>query len=171
MAKRVDLRLHGMHLGRPLAGPETLHIDVTNGCNTNCVTCWDHSPLLHEARPRQWKGMRIDAGAVADLLNDVAELGGLRAVILSGMGEPFTHPDIYEMIAEVKRRGGDTRTLGLFGQELIHVTASIARMNLVLHGVEDFEIATGNTLSNPVFTDRDRLRTFDVFSVALNNTY
>jgi type I restriction enzyme M protein len=32
----------------------------------------------------------------------------------------------------------------------------------VLHGVEDFEIATGNTLSNPVFTDRDRLRTFDV---------
>jgi type I restriction enzyme M protein len=65
-------------------------------------------------------------------------------------------------LADVKRRGGDTRTLGLFGQELIHVTASIARMNLVLHGVEDFEIATGNTLSNPVFTDRDRLRTFDV---------
>ena len=65
-------------------------------------------------------------------------------------------------LAEVKRRGGDTRTLGLLGQELIHVTASIARMNLVLHGVEDFEIATGNTLSNPVFTDRDRLRTFDV---------
>jgi type I restriction enzyme M protein len=65
-------------------------------------------------------------------------------------------------LAQVKRRGGDTRTLGLFGQELIHVTASIARMNLVLHGVEDFEIATGNTLSTPVFTDRDRLRTFDV---------
>ena len=52
-------------------------------------------------------------------------------------------------LAEVKRRGGDTRTLGLFGQELIHITASIARMNLVLHGVEDFEIVAGNTLSNP----------------------
>jgi type I restriction enzyme M protein len=65
-------------------------------------------------------------------------------------------------LAEVKRRRGDTRTLGLFGQELIHVTASIARMNLVLHGVEDFEIATGNTLSHPAFTDRDRLRTFDL---------
>jgi type I restriction enzyme M protein len=65
-------------------------------------------------------------------------------------------------LAEVKRRGGDARTLGLFGQELIHVTASIARMNLVLHGVEDFEIATGNTLGHPFFSDRDRLRTFDV---------
>jgi len=65
-------------------------------------------------------------------------------------------------LAEVKRRGGDTRTLGLFGQELIHTTASIARMNLVLHGVEDFRIVTGNTLSDPAFVDRDRLKTFDV---------
>jgi type I restriction enzyme M protein len=65
-------------------------------------------------------------------------------------------------LAEVKRRGGDTRTIGLYGQELIHITAAIARMNLVLHGVEDFQIAAGNTLANPAFTDRDRLRTFDV---------
>ena len=57
-------------------------------------------------------------------------------------------------LAEVKRRGGDTRTLGLFGQELIHITAAIARMNLVLHGVEDFEIVAGNTLSSPAFIER-----------------
>jgi type I restriction enzyme M protein len=65
-------------------------------------------------------------------------------------------------LAEVKRRGGDARTLSLYGQELIHITAAIARMNLVLHGVEDFEIVAGNTLSNPAFIERDRLRTFDV---------
>jgi len=65
-------------------------------------------------------------------------------------------------LAEVKRCGGDVRTLGLHGQELIHITAAIARMNLVLHGVEDFEIIAGNTLSNPAFIERDRLRTFDV---------
>ena len=63
---------------------------------------------------------------------------------------------------KVKRRGDDARTLGLYGQELIHITASIARMNLVLHGVEDFQIVAGNTLSNPAFIERDRLRTFDV---------
>src|SRR6478672_6844128 len=65
-------------------------------------------------------------------------------------------------LAEVKRRGGDTRTLGLYGQELVHVTASIARMNLVLHGVEDFEIVAGNTLSNPAFIEGGRLKSFDV---------
>jgi type I restriction enzyme M protein len=65
-------------------------------------------------------------------------------------------------LAEVKRQGGDTRTLRLYGQELVHITASIARMNLVLHGVEDFDIVAGNTLSSPAFVERDRLRTFDV---------
>ncbi|HEY6202511.1 MAG TPA: class I SAM-dependent DNA methyltransferase [Candidatus Limnocylindria bacterium] len=65
-------------------------------------------------------------------------------------------------LAEVRRRGGDPRTLGLYGQELINITAAIARMNLVLHGVEDFRIAVGNTLSSPAFVERDRLMTFDV---------
>ena len=65
-------------------------------------------------------------------------------------------------LAEVRRNGGDARTLGLYGQEIIGTTASIARMNLVLHGVEDFRIAVGNALSGPAFTERDRLMTFDV---------
>ena len=65
-------------------------------------------------------------------------------------------------LAEVQRRGGDARTLRLYGQEIIGTTASIARMNLVLHGVEDFRIAVGNALSDPAFIERDRLMTFDV---------
>ncbi len=65
-------------------------------------------------------------------------------------------------LAEARRNGGDARTLGLYGQEIIGTTASIARMNLVLHGVEDFRIAVGNALSDPAFIERDRLMTFDV---------
>lgn len=65
-------------------------------------------------------------------------------------------------LADVKSRGGDHRTIGLYGQELIGITAAIARMNLVLHGVEDFHIATGNTIATPAFLERDRLKTFDV---------
>ena len=65
-------------------------------------------------------------------------------------------------LAEARRGGGDPRTLGLHGQEIIGTTAAIARMNLVLHGVEDFRIAVGNTLRDPAFVERDRLMTFDV---------
>ena len=65
-------------------------------------------------------------------------------------------------LAEVKRNGGDTRAMGLYGQELINITAAIARMNLVLHGVSDFDIRSGNTLHDPALVEGDRLKTFDV---------
>jgi type I restriction enzyme M protein len=65
-------------------------------------------------------------------------------------------------LAEVKRKGGEHRTIKLFGQERNHMTASIARMNLVLHGVKDSEIARGDTLAAPTFAENDRLRTFDI---------
>lgn len=105
MKRSADLRLAGLNAGAVLTGPETVHIDVTNGCNTNCVTCWDHSPLLTIGRSSAWKRRRADAESVAALLDDILTLGGLRAVILSGMGEPFTHPDIERMIQAVKSRG------------------------------------------------------------------
>jgi type I restriction enzyme M protein len=63
---------------------------------------------------------------------------------------------------QVKRAGGEHRTLRLYGQERNHMTAAIARMNLVLHGVEDFAIARGDTLENPAFSEQDRLMTFDM---------
>lgn len=63
---------------------------------------------------------------------------------------------------QVKRGGGEYRTLKLYGQERNHMTASIARMNLALHGVDDFAIARGDTLERPAFTERDRLATFNV---------
>ena len=63
---------------------------------------------------------------------------------------------------EVKRSGGEYRTLKLYGQERNLMTSSIARMNLFLHGVEDFEIIRGDTLAAPKHILGDRLRQFDV---------
>lgn len=93
--------------------------------------------------------------------------------LMAQMLEPKAGESIYDptcgtggmlisCLAEVKRRGGDIRTTGLFGQELITITAAIARMNLVIHGVDDFHIASGNTLAAPAFVQGDHLRTFDV---------
>jgi type I restriction enzyme M protein len=41
-------------------------------------------------------------------------------------------------LAEVKRSGGEYRTLKLYGQERNLITSGIARMNLFLHGAEDW---------------------------------
>lgn len=65
-------------------------------------------------------------------------------------------------LTEVKRSGGEYRTLKLYGQERNLITSGIARMNLFLHGVEDFSIIRGDTLADPKHIEGDRLRKFDV---------
>jgi type I restriction enzyme M protein len=66
-------------------------------------------------------------------------------------------------VAELKEQGKEWRSLRLYGQELNHGTSAIARMNLVLHGIEDAHIAGGlSTLSDPAFLDQGKLKTFDI---------
>lgn len=65
-------------------------------------------------------------------------------------------------VNQLKKYGKEYRTLKLYGQELNLMTSSIARMNLFLHGIEDFQIVRGNTLSEPKFLEQDKLKTFDV---------
>ena len=62
----------------------------------------------------------------------------------------------------LQSKGQEHRNLRLYGQERNVTTSSIARMNLFLHGIEDFEIARADTLEDPRFIENDRLRTFDV---------
>ncbi|HJJ43856.1 MAG TPA: class I SAM-dependent DNA methyltransferase [Methanocorpusculum sp.] len=54
------------------------------------------------------------------------------------------------------------RNVGLFGQEFNALTASIARMNLFLHGVKDFAVIQDDTLKNPGFIENGELKTFDI---------
>lgn len=63
---------------------------------------------------------------------------------------------------QLKNAGQEYRGLHLYGQERNLITSTIARMNLFLHGVEDFQIVRGDTLARPAFLERDRLRRFDV---------
>ena len=68
-------------------------------------------------------------------------------------------------VDHVRHAGGDPRTFfgKIFGQEKNPNTAAIARMNLVLHGIEDFQIIREDTLRNPGLTDSATggLATFD----------
>ena len=65
-------------------------------------------------------------------------------------------------IAHLRRQGQEWRNVRLYGQERNLMTSSIARMNCFLHGIEDFQIVRGDTLSEPKFVQGDRLMRFDV---------
>ena len=55
----------------------------------------------------------------------------------------------------VKCGGGDLRTFfgKIYSQEKNLTTSSVAHMNFVFYGIEDFQIAREDTLRNPAFTD------------------
>lgn len=65
-------------------------------------------------------------------------------------------------IAYLKEKGKEWRNVSLFGQEINALTSAIARMNLFLHGIEDFQIVNGDTLAAPAFIEKGKLKTFDL---------
>src|SRR5690554_5253376 len=68
---------------------------------------------------------------------------------------------LLECVDHLKDNNEDYRTLKLYGQEKNLTSSSIARMNMFLHGIEDFQIVRGDTLRSPAFFMADGLKTFD----------
>jgi type I restriction enzyme M protein len=62
----------------------------------------------------------------------------------------------------LKEEGKEYRTLKLYGQEINLLTSAIARMNMFMHGIEEFSIVRGDTLANPAFLHQDELKKFNV---------
>jgi type I restriction enzyme M protein len=68
---------------------------------------------------------------------------------------------LLECVDHLKENNEDYRTLKLYGQEKNLTSSSIARMNMFLHGIEDFQVHRGDTLRNPAFFVADGLKTFN----------
>lgn len=62
----------------------------------------------------------------------------------------------------LKEEGKEYRNLKLYGQEINLITSAIARMNMFMHGIEEFKIVRGDTLSEPALLENDQLKTFNV---------
>lgn len=62
----------------------------------------------------------------------------------------------------LKEEGKEYRTLKLYGQEINLITSAIARMNMFMHGIEEFSIVRGDTLARPAFLENDELKNFNV---------
>lgn len=65
-------------------------------------------------------------------------------------------------ISYLQKQNKEWRNVALYGQEINALTSAIARMNLFLHGVKDFEIVNGDTLKSPAFIENGKLKQFDL---------
>jgi type I restriction enzyme M protein len=62
----------------------------------------------------------------------------------------------------LKEEKKEYRTLKLYGQEINLITSGIAKMNLYMHGIEEFQIVRGDTLAEPGLLENDELKKFNV---------
>ena len=65
-------------------------------------------------------------------------------------------------VMDLRKDNREWRTVKLYGQEVNLLTSAIAKMNMLLHDIEEFDIARGDTLKEPKFTKGDKLQQFDV---------
>ena len=65
-------------------------------------------------------------------------------------------------IMHLKGQGKEFRNVKLYGQEKNLITSSIARINLFVHSIDDFDIVQGDTLDQPATFGGDELKQFDV---------
>ena len=104
------VRALGALTGVAWLGPRTFHLDVTNRCEADCAYCWFHSPLA-EARTDPHRLTDADRDAMMPwetflkLADDLAALETREDIVLSGKGDPLSHPRIAEMVRELKARG------------------------------------------------------------------
>lgn len=65
-------------------------------------------------------------------------------------------------VMDLRSQGEEWRSVKLYGQEVNLLTSAIARMNMFLHDIEEFDVLRGDTLGDPKFVENDQLKQFDV---------
>ncbi|SGZ08070.1 Putative uncharacterized protein [Moritella viscosa] len=65
-------------------------------------------------------------------------------------------------VMDLRSQGKEWRSVHLHGQEVNLLTSAIARMNMFLHDIEEFDVMRGDTLGDPKFIENDQLKQFDV---------
>lgn len=140
----------------------------------------DRTPEMHEGNMSH----DVLGGAYEYLLKRFSDGSGTRA------GQFFTPREVVELLVEVldpkgfesvydptcgsggmliasanllKVRGGRGYTLKLYGQEAVLDTSGVARMNLFMHNLTQFQVEVGDTLKDPRFKKPDgSIAQFDV---------
>lgn len=103
--RRGEVRLAQAREGvRPLLGPQSVSVVLTNACNLNCITCWSYSPLRLERPSVDWTRRRLDRELLQTLFVDLADLR-VERVIFTGGGDPLAHPEFLGIARDAKDAG------------------------------------------------------------------
>jgi MoaA/NifB/PqqE/SkfB family radical SAM enzyme len=93
----VKTKADGLYLYQPVTRLSKVYIEPTNRCNLECRTCmrnvWEES--LGE----------MSSATFARIIEGMRSFSSPPTVFFGGLGEPLAHPDIVEMVSQVKALG------------------------------------------------------------------
>ncbi len=103
------LRVLGFLTEGVYIGPRTFHLDVANSCNENCAYCWFHSPSSEDRSDAdqfgpEWKRTHIDYFDAVRIIDDLERMETREDILLTGKGEPLTHPRCLDIIDYIKSK-------------------------------------------------------------------
>ncbi|MDD4909320.1 MAG: radical SAM protein [Candidatus Omnitrophica bacterium] len=100
--ERDLLRLLGLIAEHPFIGPQTLVLDTTHKCNTNCAHCWIHNP--RSKTPPAVLESKMDDRLYRKIIDDAAAILS-DEVIIQGDGEPLLDDRFIEMARYARDKG------------------------------------------------------------------
>jgi MoaA/NifB/PqqE/SkfB family radical SAM enzyme len=99
----VKTKANGLYLYQPVAHLSKIYIEPTNRCNLECRTCmrnvWDE-PLGE-----------MGSATFARIVDGLRSFSSPPTVFFGGLGEPLAHPDIVEMVSQVKALGSSVELI------------------------------------------------------------
>ncbi len=98
--------IHGISDGRKtFTGPETVHLDITNHCNFNCIGCWDRSPLVRiKGVNDDYLKNSLSFELITGFIDNLIELGTTRFIKFGGGGEPTMHPRFKDILIYLRSK-------------------------------------------------------------------
>jgi radical SAM protein with 4Fe4S-binding SPASM domain len=85
-------------------GPFYVDVDITNRCNLRCLGCQYHSPELRDRSNYSKTPADISLNLFKRLCDELKAMK-THGMIITGMGEPFIHPQLSEIVGLAKRSG------------------------------------------------------------------
>jgi len=110
--------------------------------------------LYYFAPTKAKQGETYTPREVIQLIIQILDIDDGSRILDPACGSGAMLIEAYNYVRNMKLNGKKP-SLELFGQELDDIMVIIAKMNLILHGVEGYQIFYGNSLTNPLFEHAD----------------
>ena len=125
--------------------PRQIQIEITNRCNMDCPMC-----------QREDLGIELEHMSWSHFTTVVDKLGQHEYITLTGWGEPFIHPRVFDMIAYCKERGHKVMVTsnGLFTKPSMVddiLNSAVDTITFSIDSVNGNETVTDGHTSNKVY--------------------